>query len=210
LAPDPLSAQPEPERPARRRGCCFGRIVRPIVAGVALVLCIFALAYMRPYEVPSGSMEPTLMEEDRIATLLFQGKVPGPGRGDVVILKHPDETGHWELLVKRVVAVPGDRLKIEGGSLYRNGDRVDEPYVDAPMVDTWPTPTWVRDARLSQSYPMEFDRWGFVVPDGCVFVLGDNRNLSEDSRDWGPVPNSDLIGRVIGIYWPMQRIGRVR
>jgi len=206
LAPLPA----EPERSAPRRGCCSNRIVRPIVAGVALVLCILALAYMRAYEVPSASMEPTLMEADRIVTVLFQGRVAGPRRGDVVVLRHPNEAGQSELLVKRVVGLVGDRIKIQGGSLYRNGERVDEPYTPEPMVDSWPMPTRYRDARRSRDVPLRLDVWGFVVPEGYVFLLGDNRNFSEDSRDWGPVSVSDLVGRVIGIYWPADRMRRVR
>jgi signal peptidase I len=152
-------------------------------------------------------MEPLLHERDRIVAVLFEGRVNPPSLGDVVVLHHRLPDGGTEMVVKRIVGVGGDRLRTVQGQLIRNGRVMPEPYVPEPMIDWWPPPQ-VLVGLLPPQLPMEGD--AYVVPDGQVIVMGDNRNYSEDSRDWGPIAESELVGRVVAIYWPRDRIGRAR
>ena len=114
-----------------------------------------------------------------------------PKRGDVVVFRPPEQAREYSeapanRYVKRVIATPGDELEIRGGRVFVNGDRIDEPYIAAPPNYRIP-PT--------------------VVPDGQLFVLGDNRNESLDSHVWGFLPEDQLVAHVFARYWPLDRIG---
>lgn len=194
----------------------FSSLLQTVV--VALFLLTFVL---QPYLIPSESMEHTLLVGD---FLLVNKQVYAPSgvlsrwlmphrevaRGDIVVFHHPQPP----YLVKRVVGVPGDRLRIEEGRVLVNGASLDEPYAAFepaarnPFRDDFPAkiytdpevdPVWwrqmqglVRDGEL-------------VVPQGEYFVLGDNRNHSKDSRFWGFVPQSDIVARPLVIYFSLSR-----
>jgi signal peptidase I len=133
------------------------------------------------YIVPTASMEPTLHPEDRIVAVASSG----PERGQVVVVRDPENSK--EYLVKRVVGVPGDRVEVFSGRLVVNGLSVAEPYLREPIEYQLP-PT--------------------MVPPGEVFLLGDNRNESEDSHLWKRgVPVTDIVGVVRYIYSPGARRG---
>lgn len=162
--------------------------VRNIISIVVLVVVLpfFYLYFvkgMRFYEVPTRSMEPTLMPGDRIVAL----RPSHYQRGDIVVLPDPKSPGDY--LVKRLVAFAGDTVEIANGNLFVNGQPINEPYIPEPAK-----------RPLSPS----------LVADGEVYLLGDNRNNSEDSRAWGGgVPIDNLIGRVQWIYSPAGRRGGV-
>ncbi len=107
-----------------------------------------------------------------------------PRPGDVIVFRYPLDPQRD--FVKRVIGVPGDTVEIRRGVVYVNGKALDEPYVTAPSIDTMAQRT--------------------VGPDE-YFVLGDNRRASNDSRDWGPVPLKNIIGKVWMTYWPTSRFG---
>jgi len=152
---------------------------------VALLFYLFVCRGMRFFEVPSGSMEPTLLPMDRLITLDERTY----GRGDVVVLRDPqDKQGY---IVKRIVAVGGDTVSVSGGALHVNGKYVSEPYINDPPQ------YYVSPVR---------------VPEGEVFLLGDNRNNSDDSHgspEQGH-PVESIIGRVRFIYYPYSRFGSVK
>ena len=107
-----------------------------------------------------------------------------PSRGEIIIFHYPQDTRRD--FVKRVIGVPGDTVEIKSGQVFVNGDALDEPYVKRPSQET-------RAAR--------------TLSPGCFYVLGDNRRASNDSRDWGPVPAENIIGRAWVSYWPLDRLG---
>lgn len=133
-------------------------------------------------EVPSGSMRDTIWEGDRLFGFRLAYKFSEPKRGDVVIFKFPDdETQNY---VKRVIGLPNDIVQIKGGRVYINGDELDEPYIKDYIFDDGETYT-------------------YIVPEGCYFMLGDNRNNSKDSRFWVNtyVKKEKIVAKVIIRYY---------
>lgn len=156
-----------------------------IILVVAPVLIyLFAVRGMRFFLVPSGSMEPTLIPGDYLVTLTENRY----DRGDIVVLKDPAEERSF--IVKRIVGVAGDQVDIQGGALILNGKYASEPYVVEPMERQFPQP--------------------ITVPEGGVFVMGDNRNHSEDSSLWGrALKATDIVGEVKLRYLPLNRAGLI-
>jgi signal peptidase I len=158
---------------------------------IALVLSLgIRVAVVEAYHVPTGSMVPTIMEHDRIMSNKFIYFFTDPGPGDVVVFT-PSPNIHTDAprLVKRLIGVEGDRIEVKGGVVFRNGKPLDEPYINqAPDYDLPP----------------------LRVPEGQVFVLGDNRRNSYDSHLWGFLPKKNIIAKAMFCYWPPSRIGVVR
>jgi len=194
----------------------FASLLRTVV--VALFVLTFV---MQPLLIPSESMERTLLVGD---FLLFNKQVYAPAsrlerlflpyrpvaRGDIVVFRHSDPP----LLIKRVVGIPGDRLRIAGGQVFVNGVALDEPYAafepapPDPARDNIPAkiytdpqvdPEWWRQM---QSLTRDGE---LLVPPGEYFVLGDNRNHSKDSRFWGFVPRQAIVARPVVIYFSLTR-----
>jgi signal peptidase I len=154
----------------------FG-FVRPVVAS--------------PFYVGSASMVPTLKVWDRVLINKLAYDLEGPQRGDIVLFESPD--GGEEPLIKRVVALPGDRLQLRGGALFVNGSKVDESYL--------------RRETCARGMPKTCSFGPKTVPENHVFVMGDNRTNSLDSRFFGPVPEENLIGEALFRFWPPGRVG---
>jgi len=154
-----------------------------VVAFLIAVAFLFGVRGMRFFLVPSQSMEPTLAIGDQVMTLrhsIYE-------RGDIIVVWDAIESEH---IVKRLVGLPGDRIEIHDGALFLNGQYASEPYIAEPM-----------------HYAL-FE--AFLVPEGEVYLLGDNRNNSEDSHNDGRTfPMSDIVGRVHYIYFPYARVGSV-
>ena len=161
-------------------------VVLTLLISVVLVFGVVRPFIVEAYYVPSGSMEPTLMPGDRVLAAKFYYRFFKPQRGDLVVFSDPGIPR--ETLVKRVVGLPGDTVAIKDGILYINGEPKKEPYVDHRLTDS----TFFGPVR---------------VPRGHVFVMGDNRTNSVDSRSFGPVPQGDLLGKVFLRFWPLDRMG---
>lgn len=162
--------------------------------------------------IPSGSMEPTLQVNDRLIIDKLTYQFRAPQRGDIIVFHPPpalrqqtDSQGqplYKETLIKRVIGVPGDRLELKNGAVYRNNVKIQEHYVAHQAL----TSIHICPEPLSQS----FLALPQVVPAHHYLVLGDNRLNSHDSRCWGLVPHADLLGRAVFRYWPVQRLGRLQ
>lgn len=184
--PEPLAQQPPPEpaKVTKKRGFLsvrglFRDLVLPLV--VAFGIAMFAQATIaKPYQIPSGSMLPTIQLYDRILTNRLVYRFFPVERGDVVVFTPPTAIDPEVPYVKRVVGLPGDTVEIRNSQVLING----EPYV-------------VPNAVIP-AYTMAPE----TVPDGQLFVLGDNRNMSQDSHIWGYVPVQNIIGKAQIIYWP--------
>lgn len=184
-ADSPADVLPPPSRPRRRRR---NRLIDvAAVAGLILVLFYLHTRVVQVVYVPTGSMEPTIRPHDRLLAYVGAYRKTTPQRGDVIAFW---STSLGEYEVKRVIAIGGDRLFVGGGMVIRNGTRLQEPYIAEPMVRERPVA-------------------GRLDPDE-LFVMGDNRNHSEDSRDYGPIRESQVKGRIFYRIWPLSRAGRVR
>lgn len=153
-------------------------LVIALSIGVALFLNGFVIVNAR---VTSGSMENTIMTKDRVLGLRFSYWFSQPQRGDIVIFKYPDDES--QNYIKRIIGLPGDTVEIQNGSVYINGELLDEPYL--------------REEPKGSFGPYE-------VPEGHYFVLGDNRNNSRDSRYWTNkyVSEDQILGKAYWIYYP--------
>ena len=181
----PAAAAEQPVRPEEGTTRSERRRNAPLVLGALAVLLLLAIRVFvaEPFRIPSESMAPVLEPGDQALVTKIGG---APHRGDLVAF-HAPRTG--EVLLKRVVAVGGDTVGLEDGVLVVNGRRPAEPYVADP------------DAIDSVYFgPVE-------VPAGSLFVLGDNRGNSEDSREFGAVPADRVIGRATARLWPPGRWG---
>ncbi len=186
-----------------------------LIIAVGLFIITFCL---QAFEIPSSSMEDTLLVGDHVFVdrvleaprTRWMPLIPyrNVKRGDVIVFLSPSEPGLY--VVKRIVGTPGDRLHLRDGVLYVNGQRQDEPYVlhngsYNPYRDNFPlvppseangvTPEW---HLLMSSYVQDGD---LVVPPNSYFGMGDNRDVSYDSRYWGFIPRENVIGRPMFIYW---------
>jgi len=155
----------------------------------ALATAIFIVVFIiQPVKVEGTSMQPQLVDQERIFVNRFIYRFTDIHHGDVVVFWYPRD--HSKSFIKRIVGIPGDEVEIRNGSVFVNGAKVDEPYL---------TPEF-RDHE-------SFHR--VLVPRDKYFVLGDHRNSSNDSRNWGFVPRDLIYGKAVFGYWPMSRLGPV-
>jgi signal peptidase I len=182
-------------RPAARRAAGRGRVLAEtaalVVAAVLLALSVRTFGY-QTFWIPSTSMVPTLQKGDRILVQKAFFNWHDLHRGDIVVFARPprDHCGGAadDDLVKRIIALPGQTIYSAGNTLYVNGRPLTEPYL--PRIDPLGPP--IPDA--SRLHP-------FRVPAGDFYVLGDNRQISCDSRFWGPIKGSSIVGRVVLLLW---------
>jgi signal peptidase I len=188
-----------------------------------LVTGLFIITFVvQAFEIPSSSMEDTLLIGDHVFVnrIVFAPKTAWVGpmlpyrevrHSDIVVFLHPDAAYAGTYVVKRIMGVPGDRIHLRNGEVYRNGEKLNEPYVQhdrdeasdfyrnnfpaVPPSDPNISPKW--EGELA-SYIQDGD---LVVPPGHYFAMGDHRGVSLDSRYWGFIPQENIIGRPMFIYW---------
>jgi signal peptidase I len=190
-----------------------------VVVAVALGIALLVQAFVvKPYRIPSGSMEPTLSVGERVIVNRIGNRFAAPGVGDIVVFHpphgadtnacgdagqgpfydgprsrlpcdRPTPTRSQQNFIKRVVGLPGDRIAVRDGHVVRNGVLQREPFIRSCGGGP--------DCNLGM----------ITVPPGDYFMMGDNRGASDDSRYWGPVPRRWIIGDAFLSYWPPDRIG---
>ena len=162
--------------------------VRDLVVSVAVAAFIIIFLY-QPVRVEGTSMLPVLEDQDRLFINKIAYRVGEIHQGDVVVFQYPGD--HEKSYIKRVIALPGDRLRIDQGLVYVNGKLLPEPYVPSRFADDRSEPE-------------------MVLPPHEYFVMGDHRSISSDSREFGPVDRSLIYGKAVFVYWPMEQVGVVR
>jgi signal peptidase I len=160
------------------------RSVASLVLQLAVLSLLVAAFFMRLPEVSGRSMEPLIQSGEYVLINTFAFRFGRPRRGEIVAFRHEGDAR--EVFIKRVIGLPGDRIRIDRGRVYVDGTKQDEPYV--------------QDSD-DRSLP------GILVPPASVYVLGDNRANSEDSRAFGPVSDDRLIGRAVAGVWPPSMLG---
>jgi signal peptidase I len=176
-------------------GCLF-EIVETLVLTVVIFLGLQTFV-AQPYKVDGSSMERTLMQDQYVLVDKLSPRWAPYARGEIVVFDPPPglEAGpNPSPFIKRVIGLPGDRIELRDGAVFVNGTRLDEPYAYAHGGVTQPT---AARAGVSQ----------WLVPSGQLFVMGDHREVSEDSRVFGPIDTSRVIGRAWLRYWPISSFG---
>jgi signal peptidase I len=155
-------------------------VVREIVETLLLTFFIFWLvnSFVGRYKIDGSSMNPTLKNEQYLIINNFSYYLNEPERGDIIVFLHPNSDLN---LIKRVIGLPGDRIEIRERTVSVNGMLLNEPYIQAD--------------------PTYSGEW--TVPEDEFFVLGDNRNSSSDSHSWGFLPEENIIGKALVVYWPI-------
>jgi signal peptidase I len=160
------------------------RSVASLVLQLAVLSLLIAAFFMRLPQVSGRSMEPLIHSGEYVLINTFAFRFGAPRRGEVVAFRHEGDAR--EVFIKRVIGLPGDRISIDLGRVFVDGTQQEEPYVQDP------------DDRSAPE---------IVVPPASVYVLGDNRANSEDSRAFGPVSDNRLIGRAVAGVWPPSMLG---
>ena len=186
LGPDgrPVTSSEKPIAPSRNVLLTW---VRDLVISIAVSAFIIIFLY-QPVKVEGTSMMPGLTDQERIFINKYVYRWEKIEHGDVVVFRYPRDTS--KSYIKRVIGVAGDHVVIDRGRVYVNGQKLDEPYVPAEYVD-------------ERSFPE------IVVPRDSYFVLGDHRNLSSDSREFGPVSSTFVYGKAVFVYWPFEKLGKL-
>ncbi len=192
---------------------------------VTILLLLFGTTTLaEAFVIPTGSMEDTLLVGDHVlvdrlsyapAGPISQYLLPyeEPKHGDIIVFRYPADVN--VTLVKRLIGVPGDRLRITNGVVYRNEIRLNEPYVYHkyaydPAMDNFPTECcrpvkeWLAQQGQQKMLAQNVVNGEVVIPPGMYFAMGDNRDNSSDSRYWGFVPRENIIGKPFVIYWSYQ------
>jgi signal peptidase I len=160
----------------------LGETILPAVV-IAILINLFLAQATRVY---GSSMEPNLHTDQRLVVEKVSYRLHDPQRGDVVVIRMPERGP--ELLIKRIVALPGETIEIKSGQVFINGTAINEPYLTQPTRGSY-GPTTIRE--------------------GYVFVMGDNRGASNDSRVFGPIELERIVGRAWVSYWPPEYLGWV-
>jgi signal peptidase I len=179
------SATPAPAAPRKSMGLTLW--LRDLLISAAASVLIITFLY-QPVRVEGTSMLPRLEDRDRLFINKFLYHIAAIERGDVVVFRYPRDPE--KSYIKRVIALPGDTLRVDRGHVYVNGNLLHEPYVPAEYRD---------NRSLAE----------IVIPADSYFMMGDHRSISSDSRDFGPVDRSLIYGKAVFVYWPARDVGVV-
>lgn len=205
-APARAGRRREPER--RRKVEIFGLVIPlAIVEWVVLIASALVIALLiktflfQAFYIPSESMKPTLNIGDRVLVNKLSYRVHDVNRGDIVVFETPpkekDANGKIKDLVKRVIGLPGETLETHNGIVFVNGRQLEEPYLR----------NGVKTCALNSPAGTCGDLQATTIPSNDVFVMGDNRTASKDSRSFGAITESSIVGRVFVRIWPVTDLG---
>lgn len=178
---------PEEQETGEKKGSGIWRFMLDLLETVVLSVLLFLAinAVSARIRVDGFSMEPTLRNGEFVIVNKLAYRFGEPQIGDVIVFHYPRDPE--QEYIKRVIGLAGDQVRISNGQVFVDGQPIEEPYISAP-------PRYESD---------------WVVPEDSLFVLGDNRNNSSDSHNWGPVPMQNVIGKAFFVYWPPEQWGLI-
>ena len=179
----------------RTLGCLFELLETLLVT--AVIFLLLQMFVVQPYQVQQVSMENTLMPDQYVLVDKLSPNFDQYHRGDIIVFNPPAgwaKDANGTPFVKRVIAIAGDTIEIKDGQVYLNGTVVDEPYIFQGQATNLP------DGSASKSWTLAKDQ---------LFVMGDHRQASQDSRDFGPIARSTVVGRALIRYWPLDKFGPI-
>lgn len=182
-------------------GFSFGNFILEFVQSIVLALSVFVLMYLfvaQPNEVKGNSMLPNFVNGEFLLTDKLSYQMGEPQRGDVIVFKAPPSEPCAESeceYIKRIIGIPGDTVKVEGGQVYLNGELLNQSFLPSDFV----------------SDPGEFCKEGeeVIVPAGMYLPFGDNRSHSRDGREFGPIKKELIVGKAFFKYWPASSVGLI-
>lgn len=183
----------------------FGRILRewgPVLFAAVVIALFVRLVLVQAYHIPSTSMVPTLEKGDRVVVNRLSYQFGEIERGQVVVFAKPQGTDGENDLIKRVIGLPGETVRLADDQVYINGLRLDEPYLAQPD-STRPRLTIPGCAQVTPASDT------CVIPEGHIFMMGDNRLGSSDSRVFGPIEIDSVVGRAFMRVWPLNNLGQL-
>lgn len=183
------------------KGFAVGMVILDFVQSIVLALSVFVLLYLfvaQPNQVKGTSMLPNFQDQEYLLTDKLTYEFSSPQRGDVIVFRAPPSEPCAEdecEYIKRIIGLPGDKVRVEGGKVYLNEKMLNEPYLALGTV-------------VDQG---SFNREGVdeVVPSGQYLAFGDNRQHSRDGREFGPINKDAIVGKAFFVYWPVSQIGLV-
>ena len=188
-----------------REQTSFGRLLRewgPVLFAAVVIALFVRLMLVQAYHIPSASMVPTLEEGDRVVVNRLSYQFGEVGRGQVVVFKKPQGSSGQNDLIKRIIGLPGETIRFADNQVYVNGLRLEEPYL-AEQDSTRPRLTIPGCAQTTPAPDT------CVVPEGTIFMMGDNRLGSSDSRVFGPIEIDNVVGRAFLRVWPLNNLGEL-
>ena len=188
-----------------REQTSFGRLLRewgPVLFAAVVIALFVRLVLVQAYHIPSASMVPTLEEGDRVVVNRLSYQFGEVGRGQVVVFKKPQGSSGQNDLIKRIIGLPGETIRFADNQVYVNGLRLEEPYL-AEQDSTRPRLTIPGCAQTTPAPDT------CVVPEGTIFMMGDNRLGSSDSRVFGPIEIDSVVGRAFLRVWPLNNLGEL-
>jgi signal peptidase I len=192
--PSPKRTVVSKRKPAPKPPYSAKKFLRDVVEVVVPAVLLFLLIntfFLESRFVPTPSMAPTIGTQDWFLSNKTAYWFQSPQRGQIIVFVPPQRLHMKEDFVKRIIGLPGETVQVTQGVVYINGKPLSEPYITpdrAPIQDFGP----------------------YRVPEGQLFMMGDNRNNSADSREWGPLPLENIKGRAWWRYWPLERMGIVK
>ncbi|MFC5471990.1 signal peptidase I [Cohnella suwonensis] len=195
---------PVPGKPVKKQGNELTEWIKALAIAGILVFVIRWLL-LSPFIVDGPSMQPNFWNRERIIVNKIIYDIRDPKRGEVIVFHVPDEGRDF---IKRVIGVPGDTVKVDGDTVYINGQPIEEKYLKSAYEEAHAKGEKY-NYRTDGSFPNDSFPDG-VVPEGTVFVMGDNRPNSEDSRMIGYIPQSRIVGRADLIFWPLKNFSFVK
>ena len=186
---------------ANERGFSIGNFILEFVQSIVLALSVFVIIYLfvaQPNEVKGNSMLPNFVNAEYLLTDKLTYQFSEPKRGDVIVFKAPPSEPCAEdecEYIKRILGVPGDRVKVQGGQVYLNGKLLDQKFLPDDFVTE-------AGAFCQEGEEVE-------VPAGMYLPFGDNRSYSRDGREFGPIKKDLIVGRVFFKYWPASAVGLI-
>ena len=185
------------------KGALIRRGIFEIVETLVLTVLIFFLVHTfvaQPFRVEQRSMETTLLHDQYVLVDKLTPRWAPYERGDIIVFQPPESmrSPSGEPFIKRVIGLPGDRVELEDGQVLVNGVELDEPYL------------FMRGGKPESTEPSFEGETSWRVPDGALFVMGDHRSASADSREFGPIDVSTVLGRALLRYWPFDTFGPIQ
>ena len=178
-----------------------GAFFLDLIQVIVLALSIFVVVYLflfQPHQVKGNSMVPNFHNGELLLTNKISYRFGEPQRGDVIIFKAPPGEPCAEIeceYIKRIIGIPGDRVEVQGGKVYVNGQKLDEQYLPKEYITT--QGNYLQENREQ------------VIPEDSYLALGDNRSHSRDGREFGPVEKESIVGKAWLRYWPVNVLGFV-